>query len=63
VSVADMYRLEWSAGGDRLMDENDIGSSFRKDLRNYFLSNLVNLSLNYLERNKYLGVQSKFRCS
>jgi hypothetical protein len=24
---------------------------------------LVNLSLNYLERNKYLGVQSKFRCS
>jgi hypothetical protein len=32
-----------------LVDENDIGSFFRKDLRNYFLSNLVNFSLNYLE--------------
>jgi hypothetical protein len=31
------------------MDGNDIGSSFRKDLRNYFLNNLVNFSLNYLE--------------
>jgi hypothetical protein len=31
------------------MDGNDIGSSFRKDLRYYFVSNLVNFSLNYLE--------------
>jgi hypothetical protein len=43
------YRLELSAGGDGLMDGNDIGSSFRKDLRYYFVSNLVNFSLNYLE--------------